>query len=114
MCVRACVCACVDKLRAGLILNDAKGAIDAAKLRSLQERGAGARLESMPTSGKFAINKNEFHIAASLRVGQPMPFNSCVTHCSSGREMDDDGYHLLTCKLRGVPVREHNDLVAKW
>ena len=42
-----------------------------------------------------------------------MPFNSCVTHCNCGTELDADGYHLLTCKLGGGPVWEHN-LVAEW
>ena len=60
------------------------------------------------------MNKNEFQIAAFLRLGQPMPFNSCVTRCNFGRELDADGYHLLTCKLGGGPVREHNNFVAEW
>ena len=104
----------IDKLRADLILDDAKGARDAARLRSLQGKGAGAWLESVPTSDKFAMNKNEFQIAAFLRLGQAMPFNSCVTHCNCGRELDADGYHLLTCKLGGGLVWEHNNLVAEW
>ena len=79
----------IDKLKADLILDDAKGARDAARLRSLEGR-AGAWLESVPTSEKFAMNKNEFQIAAFLRLGQSMPFNSCVTHSNCGRELDDD------------------------
>ena len=67
-----------------------------------------------PYFRKFAMNKNEFQIAAFLRLGQPMPFNSCVTHCNCGRELDADGYHLFTCKLGGGPVWEHNNLVAEW
>ena len=58
----------IDKLRADLILDDAKGARDGARLRSLQGRDAGAWLESVPTSEKFAMNKNEFQIAAFLRL----------------------------------------------
>ena len=91
-----------------------KGARDAARLRSLQGKGAGAWLESVLTSEKFAMNKNYFQIAAFLRLGQPMPFNSCATHCNCGRELDADGYHLLTCKLGRGPVWEHNNLVAEW
>ena len=50
----------IDKLRADLILDDAKGARDAVRLRSLQGRGARAWLESVPTLEKFAMNENEF------------------------------------------------------
>ena len=67
-----------------------------------------------PYFGKFAMNKNEFQIAAFLRIGQAIAFNYCVTHCDCGREMDADGYYLLTCKLGGGPVWEHNNLVAEW
>ena len=56
----------IDKLRANLILDD-------ARLGSLQGRGAGAWLQSVPTSEKFVMNKNEFQIPAFLRLGQPMP-----------------------------------------
>ena len=54
----------INKLRADLILDDAKGARDAARLRSLQGREAGTWLESVPASEKFAMNKNKFQIVA--------------------------------------------------
>ena len=105
----------LDKLRASvLVMEDAGSACDPARIRSLQSKGAGAWLESVPTSGSFAMDKNEFQLAAFLRLGQPMPFSSCISHCNCGASLDIDGYHLLTCKLGGGPVWEHNILVSEW
>ena len=38
-------------------------------------------------------------LVAFLRLGQPMPFSSSIPYCNYGVELDEEGYHLLTCKL---------------
>ena len=77
---------------------------DAARLRSLQGRGAGAWLDVISTSGKHALQANEFSIASNLRLGLALPFTNWVKVCDCGRDLDQQGYHLLTCKYGGGPV----------
>ena len=76
----------------------------AARLRSVQGRGAGGWLEVIPTSDtcKYAIRSNEFSLASHLRLGSALPFTNFINECDCGKELDKDGYHLLTCKYGGV------------
>ena len=46
---------------------------DAARLRSIQGKGAGAWLNAMPTSNKLALVSRDFRLAACLRLGLAMP-----------------------------------------
>ena len=99
-------------------MEDAKSDWDAARIWPLPGKGAGASLEYVHTLGLFGMDKNEFQLAAFLRLGQPMPFSRCIPYCNCGVELDIEGYHLLTCKLGGGPVwehnRKHNNLVSEW
>ena len=42
---------------------------DAARLRSLQGKGAGAWLDVIPSTYKNALKPNEFHLASCMRLG---------------------------------------------
>ena len=86
----------------------------AARLRSVQGRGAGGWLEVIPTSDKYAIRSNEFSLASHLRLGLALPFTNFINECDCGKELDKNGYHLLTCKYGGGPVWSHNCIVDGW
>ena len=51
---------------------------DAAWLRSLQGRGAGAWLDVIPTSTKHALKTNEFSLVSYLRLGVTLPFANWI------------------------------------
>ena len=87
---------------------------DAARLRSLQGKGAGSWLEVIPSSGKHALRANEFSIASYLRMGLPLPFTEWANVCDCGRVIDLQGYHLLVCKYGGGRVWAHNSVLHGW
>ena len=96
------------------LMEDTPTTRDAARLRSLQGKGAGAWLEAVPSSQKLALKPSEFRLASFLRLGHFMPFSSLINNCNCGRPVDDSGYHLLTCKTGGGPVWTHNSIVSVW
>ena len=96
------------------LMEDTPTTRDAARLRSLQGKGAGAWLEAVPSSQKLALKPSEFRLASFLRLGHSMPFSSLINNCNCGRPVDDSGYHLLTCKTGGGPVWTHNSIVSVW
>ena len=87
---------------------------DAARLRSIRGKGAGAWLDSIPSSEKFALSSGNFVLAASLRLGLPLSLPPWATKCECGKSLDVEGYHLLTCKMGGGPVWSHNYVVLCW
>ena len=93
-------------------MEDAPTSRDAARLRSLQGKGAGAWLEAVPSSKKLALRPSGFRLASFLRLGHSMPFSSLINNCNCGRQVDDSGYHLI--KTRGGPVWTHNIIVSVW
>ena len=87
--------------------------MDAARLRSAQGKGSGARLEALPSSDRYVLIAKDFCLASFLRLGLPMPFKSCINECECGVELAGTGY-LLTCKFGGGPVWEHDSIVSGW
>ena len=87
---------------------------DAARLRSLQGRGSRAWLDAIPTSRKLAISPGLFCLAAFIRLGLPLPLSHPVKNCECGKPLDQEGYHLITCKFGGGPVWSHNSMVNAW
>ena len=43
-----------------------------------------------------------------------MPGNNWIMQCECGKDVDREGYHLLTCKVGGGPVWEHNMILSGW
>ena len=39
---------------------------------------------------------------------------SCIEKCQCGANLDDTGYHLLTCKKGGGPMSSHDSIVSEW
>ena len=114
---------------------------DAARLRSLQGRGSGAWLDAIPTSRKLTISPGLFCLAAFIRLGLPLPLSHPVKNFECGKPLDQEGYHLITCKFgggdpvwspslvtqsghpvwspslvtqSGHPVWSHNSMVTAW
>ena len=49
-----------------------------------------------------------------MRLGLPLPFAAWMEKCSCGKQLDREGYHLITCKTGGGPVWTHNTIVGAW
>ena len=83
---------------------------DVACFRSVRGRRAGAWLQAIPTYETLALEPGKFRLAASLRLGAQLPFEDWGLVCDCGKE--GDNYHLLTYKMGGSPVWEHDEIVA--
>ena len=77
---------------------------DGARFRSLQGIGAGAWLDAIPVSSKFALKPGNFCLATRMRLGCAMPLHSVTKSCECGKDIDGHGYHLITCKTGEAPV----------
>ena len=100
-------------------LIDSSSQKDAARLLSLQGKGAGAWLSAVPSSKKFALSPNSFILAASVRLGIPVSFPEWVNNCDCGRTLDikgsdADGFHFITCTNDGGPVWTHDSMMSVW
>ena len=102
------------KEKTSAMIEKAPSQRDAARLRSIQGKGAGAWLNAMPTSNKLALVSRDFRLAACLRLGLAMPFDGCIRQCDCGSFLDSCGYHLLTCKWGGGPVWTHECIANVW
>ena len=60
------------------------------------------------------MNPNEFRVASHLRLALEMPFSNWIAQCECGKDVDKEGYHMLTCKHGGGPVWEHNTILSCW
>ncbi|XP_065842630.1 uncharacterized protein [Oscarella lobularis] len=88
---------------------------DVARLRSCRGSQAGRWVEAVPTSKALALKPNAFRLAAYLRLGCPLDFAlACFDSCECNSVIDNQGYHLLTCKHGGGPVWAHNNIVSGW
>ena len=96
------------------ILANPQSKRSAARFGSLQGVGPGACLDSIPLSAKFAIKPGDFRLATRMRLGCEMPLGSVVSTCECGKDIDSDGYHLLTCKTGGGPIWTHETLASVW
>ena len=96
------------------ILSNPLSQRSAAQFRSLQGLGAGAWLDSIPYSAKLALKPSDFCLAMRMRLGLEMPLSSVVPICKFGKDIDKDGYHLLTCKTDGGPIWIHETLTSVW
>ena len=94
------------------ILSNPLSQRSAAPFRSLQGLGAGAWLDSIPSSAKIALKPSDFLLAMSMRLGLEMPLGSVVPICKCGKDIDKDSYHLLTCKTDGGPIWTHETLTS--
>ena len=104
----------ISLLKAGVCLTKAVTTRDTARIRSTQGRCAGAWLDTVLTDEKYSLQPNEYRIASFLRLGLPLPFTDFISECECRQQLDGSGYHLLTCKLGGGPVWQHDPIVSGW
>ena len=104
----------IDQVRVNSVFSAAPDNRGLSRLRSCQGKYAGRWLEALPSSRMLALKPCDFRLAASLRLGDPLPFAACVTSCNCGSAIDRSGYHLLTCKTGAGPVWAHNCVVSGW
>ena len=84
---------------------------EASRFRSVQAKEAGAWLDSIPTSTKFALNAADFCLATRLRFGCDMPLAAAIDSCEYRQSLDSKGYHLLTCKDGSGPIWAHDSIL---
>ena len=101
-----------DRNLQGLMTSNAHE--EAAKFQSVQEKGVGSWIEAIPASNKFALGPNKFHVAVCLRLGLSLKFPCWLDQCECGRPVDNNGYHLMTCKFSGGPVWSHKCVADGW
>ena len=87
---------------------------DASRLRSIQGKGAGAWLSSIPSSQRFALNSCNYRLASLLRLGMSLSLSDWLPKCHCGTLQDDSGYHLLTCKSEGGSIWTHEAIASVW
>ena len=73
---------------------------DQSRLSSLQGKGAGTWLLAVPTSSVVALCPCNYCLAKLMRLGCMMPVVS--GQCDCGKELDQEGYHLVMCKTGEV------------
>ena len=84
---------------------------DRSHFQSLQGQGAGAWLSAVPSISALALSSKEFNLVTLIRLGCKIP--QSIGQCDCGRDLDQEGYHLITCKTGGV-LFEHNAIVHVW
>ncbi len=60
----------------------------------------------------FALSPHNFRLANMMRLGCDIPASS--NFCDCGKELDIQGYRLITCKTGSGPVHTHNSIVSTW
>ena len=82
-------------------------------IRSLKGKGASAWISAIPTSPSLALNSGEYRLVSFLRFGL-LIFPDWMENCNCGLNIDDSGYHLITCKLGRGSVRSHESIASLW
>ena len=80
------------------LLSSAATARDAARLRSVRGKSAGAWLSALPTDQEFSLSTYDFRLATLLHLGMSIPLSDWSGSCNCGTQLDNSGYHPLTCK----------------
>ena len=75
------------KIEATCLTENATSLRDGARLCSLQGKGAGSWLSTIPTSGKFTLGPSEFRLAAYLRLGLPLPLCDKFRHVTVDEQL---------------------------
>ena len=63
---------------------------------------------------EFALSPSEFRLATCMRLGLALSTQDFVSNLDCGASLDPSGFHLLSCKRGGGPVRMHNTVVSCW
>ena len=65
---------------------------------------------------KFSLTNAQFRTAAFMGIGVSLPqlsnIKKCINQC--GKDVDQKGYHLLTCKFGGDPIRRHDHFLDSY
>ncbi len=64
------------------------------------------------SSSHVALSQYNFRLASMMRLRCDIPASSSC--CDCGKQLDIQGYHLITCKTGGGPVITHNSIVSAW
>ena len=77
---------------------------------------AGKWLEAISCSQNFSLTNAQFCTAAYMRLGVSLPqlssIKKCINQC--GKDVDQKGYHLLTCKFGSGPIRHHDHFLDSY
>ena len=85
-----------------------------ARLRSAACSEAGASLDALPSSRELSFTSAEFQTATLLRLGGSIPMLRQIRRCNCGAEVDDLGYHVITCAVGSGATRRNNAIQFGW
>ena len=85
-----------------------------ARLGWFQGKGAGLWLDVVPFSHEFTSECNNSCLACHTSLTLPVPVPHWIRSCNCAHSLDDNGYHLVTYKTDGGPVRTHDSVVSTW
>ena len=91
-----------------------------ARLRSRKGKGAGHFLLAVARGEWLKIDNDALIVALAIRLGKAIPqCQSLVAagkrcNCRSRKEIDTEGYHLLTCNWDGQRIVRHDVVVEEW
>ena len=83
---------------------------DKARLRSCSGAESGLWLDAVRSSQHLMFSNAEFQLACLLRLGAAIPAMCQLDHCEPkcNHEVDNFGYHVMTCQWRGGPIHRHD------
>ena len=84
-----------------------------ARFHSLQCRVAVAWLEQIPKCKHTTLGSEEFRVALTIFLGEPIKFLPRVCSCKARCPIDSKGKHLLMCASGGGPTHRHDAIRDK-
>ena len=106
----------LEKLRVDHLLQHADQR-SKARLLSVACKESGAWFAATPMTQHLSLSPEEFTLAAHMRLGLPLPLARDVTTCPNrncSAEVDEEGFHLLSCGKGPGRVRLHDRMVRVW
>ena len=85
-----------------------------ARLRSAACSETEAWLDALPSSRELSFTSAEFQTAALLRLEGVIPMLRRIRRCNCGAEVDELGYHIITCAVGSGATRRHNAIQFNW
>ena len=84
-----------------------------ARFHSLQCRVSVAWLDQMPKCQHTTLSPEEFRVALTIFLGEPIRFLPRVCSCKARCLVDSKGKHLLMCASGGGPTHRHDAIRDK-
>ena len=95
------------------VLQQCTNSCEQARIQGCGGPNSGAWLDAIPSTHHFILGNDNFVNAVCLRLGKAIPclhsLDQCVAQC--GQPIDIEGYHAMTCKWGGGPIKRHDSVL---